>query len=83
MRETTTIKTIMKSFKNALVLGALALAALTASVSAKEAGTYVTFPNTVRCQACGAEYHIRPVVTKNDIQLKAELISKTANPKTR
>ena len=65
-------------------VAALSLSALTASASAKDAETYVTFPNTVRCQACGAEYHIRAEVMKdNTIRLKAELINKTANPKTR
>ena len=74
----------MKSFKNALVLGALALTTLSTTAFAKEAETYVTFPNTVRCQVCGAEYHIRAEVMKdNSIRLKAELINKTANPKTR
>ena len=69
---------------NAFILGALALISLGTSASAKDANTYVTFPNIVRCQACGAEYHIKATVTKdNMVQLKAELINKTANPKTR
>jgi hypothetical protein len=72
----------MKSFKNALALGVLALGALGTSALAED--TYVTFPNTVRCQACGAEYHVKAKVMKgNAIQLKLEQINKTANPKTR
>jgi hypothetical protein len=64
---------------------AIATLALLGGVSfAKDAQSYVTFPNTVRCQACGAEYHVKAQVTKeNTIELKAELINKTANPKTR
>jgi len=64
---------------------AIATLALLGGVSfAKDAQSYVTFPNTVRCQACGAEYHIRAEVMKdNTIRLKAELVTKTANPKTR
>lgn len=76
----------MKSFKNTFVLGALALLSLGSSTLAEDATTskgYVTFPNTVRCQACGAEYHVLARATKdNAIQIKLEQIQKTANPKT-
>ena len=74
----------MKSLKNTLALTALAFAAFVTSASAKDEHTYATFPNSVRCQACGAEHHLRPETAKDGtIRLKAELINKTANPKTR
>ena len=70
----------MKSIKNALVLGALALVTLGSSAFAEDA--YVTFPNTVRCQACGAEYHVVARVMKNnEVQLKLQQINKSVNPK--
>ena len=76
----------MKSFKNILALGALALVGFGSSALAEDATTsksYVTFPNTVRCQACGAEYHVLARTTKdNSIQIKLEQITKSANPKT-
>ena len=75
----------MKTIKNTLVLGALALVSLGASALAEDATTskgYVTFPNTVRCQACGAEYHVLARATKdNAVQIKLEQINKSANPK--
>jgi hypothetical protein len=65
-----------------LALCAIALASLTTAALAEDASSYVTFPNVVRCQSCGAEYHIKARVMKdNTIQLKAELINKKANPK--
>jgi len=65
-----------------LALGALTLASFATAALAEDSSAFVTFPNVVRCQACGAEYHIKARAMKdNTIQLKAELITKKANPK--
>jgi hypothetical protein len=65
-------------------LAVATLALLGGASFAKDAQSYVTFPNAIRCQACGAEYHVRAEVTKeNTLELKARLINKTSNPKTR
>jgi hypothetical protein len=75
----------MKKSINALTLAALGIVGLAAAAFAEDATSskgYTTFPNTVRCQACGAEYHVLARATKdNAIEVKLEAIQKGANPK--
>lgn len=72
----------MKSFKNALVLGALALASLGTTAFAEEATTFVT-PG-FKCPACGVPLGLKSTITKKGtVDMKLEQIRKNANPKSR
>lgn len=75
----------MKTVTSILFATTIAFLSLGSSaVAADKDNSYVTFPNPVRCTACGAEYHVLAKMSKdNALQIKLEQINKTVNPKTR
>lgn len=69
----------MKTLRNTIALGTLALGLASHSAFADDA---VLVPTAFRCTSCGAQYQVKTKVMKdNSIQIKLEPVAKKGNPK--
>jgi hypothetical protein len=75
----------MKSFRNALLLGALALVGIGTPALAEDATTHldsVTLPHPVRCLVCGASNDVVVTVGReNTLEVKLQRSPATGNPR--